>query len=808
MLNLLVRSGYGDTALWFIAQPIIRDMAAASSRAKSQYTRDTEKAKSIWAAEEIAVGEAISKYLGEQDLAPEIIDKYTKTKNPRDIQVRINTVKWMRDHSDVLAEIVRNPGATKVTVNGVEYNVKNVQKTIFYTWKTLESRSIALSNMVQHTKIDTRKHGKDLISINAYKDGYRKLFHPVDPDKSLWDTNSLRNLERNSWIGVKTDLAIAMPSLILGNQTFNANQEFIKAVFDFGNSLKVDEGVLNKEALKLIARSLITAVKSKYFVTYAQQNLCKPGQDVSEYMRSLVIGPNSMNNRLTRLKNQIETNPVYARLANNHLINQIYAEIEEEPTFAFGRKVERPAFVTILNNVDNSRVNSELLMDGWEDLLRDEDKFVRKFANDLIIYSFITSGEFKGWNKMLKYVPTSWLLGKYNPGQQSYVEYINQALKSKAGDYSIYLRDIIANNAMDSKLVRKVPVENSDGTENFIDHNTIIKIGKAVDSSRDAEKYILVRQGAGYNISDYNLYERIDYIGDPAGREIMPVYARIKKKGYHTKGYDVYEYGWSLGYGENENDNLIKFDVENAIKRAASYDVMSDEKASIDNAAEAIKNVYLGKTEPIDTTSFEYRLNRVRANATRSRVRQSIWDRWERDDAKGWSKVLLVFTDNTDRTSGSNDIDPNSWYAKEYGEGLKYPTQTAAVVRGLDNARPLSTQRWYHEGAKGAAGRWTDEDFDEFKKVIDKEIADILAEWNTGKYETIWFPRGGVFNTKISNISRERTPKLHRYLQEKLVELVENVDGVNNNQNDNLNLSEKEQEEARQARLDCETGGN
>jgi hypothetical protein len=209
----------------------------------------------------------------------------------------------MRDHSDVLAEIVRNPGATKVTVNGVEYNVKNVQKTIFYTWKTLESRSIALSNMVQHTKIDTRKHGKDLISINAYKDGYRKLFHPVDPDKSLWDTNSLRNLERNSWIGVKTDLAIAMPSLILGDQTFNANPEFIKAVFDFGNSLKVDGGVLNKEALKLIARSLITAVKSKYFVTYTQQNLCKPGQDVSEYMRSLVIGPNNMNSRLTRLKN-------------------------------------------------------------------------------------------------------------------------------------------------------------------------------------------------------------------------------------------------------------------------------------------------------------------------------------------------------------------------------------------------------------------------------------------------------------------------------------------------------------------------
>jgi len=80
-----------------------------------------------------------------------------------------------------------------------------------------------------------------------------------------------------------------------------------------------------------------------------------------------------MNSRLTRLKNQIEINPAYARLANNHLINQIYSEIEEQPSFAYDKQVEKPAFITILNNVDNSKVNSDLLIDGWEDLLRDED---------------------------------------------------------------------------------------------------------------------------------------------------------------------------------------------------------------------------------------------------------------------------------------------------------------------------------------------------------------------------------------------------------------------------------------------------
>ena len=175
-----------------------------------------------------------------------------------------------------------------------------------------------------------------------------------------------------------------------------------------------------------------------------------------------------------------------------------------------------------------------------------------------------------------------------------------------------------------------------------------------------------------------------------------------------------------------------------------------------ESSARALTDVFLGRVEPSENpapTSTQERIQRAR-NLTGSRVDLSPHT-WTREDAVSWEKVLLVFTDNTDRTSGSGEIDPNSWYAKTYGEGLKYPTQTAAVVRGLENARPISTQRWYHEGAKGETGRWNDSDFEEFKKVIDAEFDEILREWNTGKYERIWFPPAGIFNTRISNISKE-----------------------------------------------------
>lgn len=157
---------------------------------------------------------------------------------------------------------------------------------------------------------------------------------------------------------------------------------------------------------------------------------------------------------------------------------------------------------------------------------------------------------------------------------------------------------------------------------------------------------------------------------------------------------------------------------------------------------------------------------------------------WTRQSVANDPSTLYIFTDNTDRNSGSGVIPADSWYSKKYGEGHHFPTMTAAVIRGLDNARPISTQRWYHDGAKGPTGRWNDADFDEFKKVIDDEFEEILKEWNTGKYNTIMFPQGdGLFNTRISNISIGRTPELYQYLYSKYQNLINTVNGSTSSNN-------------------------
>ena len=157
--------------------------------------------------------------------------------------------------------------------------------------------------------------------------------------------------------------------------------------------------------------------------------------------------------------------------------------------------------------------------------------------------------------------------------------------------------------------------------------------------------------------------------------------------------------------------------------------------------------------------------------AVRHPVKVSSYEgAWTREGVAADSRRLYVFTDNTDRDSGSGIISRSSDYYRRYGDGshdLHFPTRTAAVIRGLDNAMPVSTQRWYHDGAKGVSGRWTDADADEFRRVVSGEFDAIRERLSSGAYDEVVFPGAdGLFGGSISAITEERVPVLHGILEE------------------------------------------
>jgi hypothetical protein len=106
------------------------------------------------------------------------------------------------------------------------------------------------------------------------------------------------------------------------------------------------------------------------------------------------------------------------------------------------------------------------------------------------------------------------------------------------------------------------------------------------------------------------------------------------------------------------------------------------------------------------------------------------------------------------------------------------------MLRGLDNARPISTQHWYDKasGKTRDAGRWNDSDFAEFKKVIDEEVQDIKEAWDSGQYDNVVIATpAGILRTAqnagISGMSRDRVPKLFDYLMFKMKELDAHING-------------------------------
>jgi hypothetical protein len=181
------------------------------------------------------------------------------------------------------------------------------------------------------------------------------------------------------------------------------------------------------------------------------------------------------------------------------------------------------------------------------------------------------------------------------------------------------------------------------------------------------------------------------------------------------------------------------------------------------------------------------------------KVHQGDWSREEASKPENQDK-LYIFTDNTDRSSGREYIRDDSKYAKRYGKGKRYPKTTSAVLRGLDNAMPISTQRWYHGDFKGEKGRWTNADVEEFKRVVHQEINDIIEEWKSGNYRTIVLPKDGIFGNEdsISNLNGEERTQIKKALEDEMKRLYSAV-GVE--YSDETALLEKTAEELRQEKI-------
>lgn len=148
---------------------------------------------------------------------------------------------------------------------------------------------------------------------------------------------------------------------------------------------------------------------------------------------------------------------------------------------------------------------------------------------------------------------------------------------------------------------------------------------------------------------------------------------------------------------------------------------------------------------------------------------------YNRESVRKDKDTLYIFTDNTERTSGGTRFG-QGWYRTKYGSGGYGSSNnpTSAIIRGLENAYPISTMKYFkynHKDMTLSEARWKDSDVEEFKEIIDDEIEQIKRAWSTGKYKKIVTPVGedAFFNSKRVKIQPDS--EIGKYLEQKLKEL-------------------------------------
>ena len=237
-----------------------------------------------------------------------------------------------------------------------------------------------------------------------------------------------------------------------------------------------------------------------------------------------------------------------------------------------------PAFITLKSNVDDSRLNEDDITRGWLSLLQDDNPEIVKFAKNLVIYAQLTSGEYRGWNNLAKFIPAEWISGEYNnDSQRSFAELCTGLLTRGVYSGSIdVLMDKIMQNNMDEDMIPDVSY-NSNYSLN--DGNLIFKNNN--ETGESPQEYVM---------HDGKLYSVLEQTEDGY------IYVELPRLGFNVNGFHIYEYAFDLPEGAHGENNA------SALPEQDSEQVLPETSQQIDSSR--IANVFFGTKENPQLSNF------------------------------------------------------------------------------------------------------------------------------------------------------------------------------------------------------------
>lgn len=559
MINLLARNGKGKQGLYFLCQPIIREMAKADIDAKSQFTRDPKVFRSAFEMRDKRLAEIFPSVTGKAIDDQYIKDATEPNKSKGEPARRAQIVNSVLNNMDMLQKIAKNPDLVYAQTEEGE-RARAFQVNCYIAWKCLEKYSNALNSLVQYTKIDTRKQGKNFLEMQAYLRGYENLTNP-ETDQ-LFDMDSINNLIHGTWIEQKTRDAIQEPMRVMARQSFQGTPQFMEQLINLSDDFKYKTNdresdlLRNAKTMKKISQAASSQIKARYAVRLAKSL----GIDV----KGLFDGNTTIFDRLNSIQACIQRDAYgLGRLKDNYLLSHLAPYIQDQDVFVNGKPTNKPKFISVINSMDESKMSADMFIESWEELLNDPQANVRRFANDLILYAMLTSGDTKGFNKIAKYIPMSWLEARHDESTVPFSDYIREQLEAPEIDHDL----IAQNNYMDSDLVSRATFKDYYYAFNA-QYSPAVIISK--DSHEHDALYISVRNdGAVYSDpTSYTLYKKVGEAMINGSKRA--VYALLPKRGWSDRdGLNIYEAG-----DINLNINGIPMSqevIENQLSKLMTY---------------------------------------------------------------------------------------------------------------------------------------------------------------------------------------------------------------------------------------------
>lgn len=626
MTSLLIRGGKGENAFYFLAQPALR-----------RFTKEMLESKGIIGAE---------KGITERDKLKSIAKEYMTSLREAIISLDdndSNKAKYAQYYNSLASEYslpsIEGYDAVEVNYNDVfdkkvasealkkpkEVNGLYQQVISIRAYQDLSSDTEVLSNLVQLSQIDTKKFGNTLPLQLNFK---RRLNRYIDNYQSRFYINGADNIEKpinyylsSTFLKQKLDAGINTPRILLSGQVIEATKGYktiFNAACDFflGNSS-------DKNTVAELSKILTTSLRTKAVV-----NAVEDFNISDKKFLNMLRGPKSIAKRLTQIKNDLrKRNDLPAIAFNGHIKNELLNYLQEYASDGTNQKYDR--IVTADNALTNTATYENRLLSAYQDLLDCEDESIRKFANRLGVYAYLTSFDNRSTDSFFDVITTAWKKQKgYSDAIKAAIEILNNdklvgmdyfgfnSENMQNNNFTELFTEIARNAYRNDKIVKPYQLSNYDNK-----YGTLVQIKPdskpipAVFSSWRANQPFIKIQLNPNDINSYILYQKVatihqvDENGDPVKNTKQSVYKIIPALGTKDDRKVYYEYQKQSGEQSAFEENALpkeaiwnNIQIEQLVQKFFEPMTNKNHTALVYESSDAI---VINTVEKQETVSFE-----------------------------------------------------------------------------------------------------------------------------------------------------------------------------------------------------------